>query len=109
MPTDRPKAHHNEVPDMSADSISGRRFAQSWRGYDPEEVKQFLAQVASQVRSLRERLEVEGAARREAEQRASHPVMDEAALMTAVGEETAGILRTARSAASEITGKAQAS
>jgi len=108
MPTDRLKAHQNEAPDMSADSIAGRRFAQSWRGFDAEEVKQFLSQVASQVRSLRDRLEVESAARREAEQRASHPEMDEAALMTAVGEETAGILRTARSAASDITAKAKA-
>lgn len=108
MPTDRLQARRPDVADMSADSIEGRRFAQSWRGYEPEEVKQFLAQVAAQVRSLRERLDSEAGARREAEQRASHPQIDEATLMTAVGEETAGILRTARSAAAEITAKAQA-
>lgn len=108
MPTDRLQGHRPEAPDMSADSIAGRRFAQSWRGYDPDEVKHFLAQVAAQVRSLRERLEAESQARREAEQRALHPQMDEATLMAAVGEETAGILRTARSTAAEITAKAQA-
>ena len=108
MPTDRTHAHHSDLPDMSADLIAGRRFGQTWRGYDPDEVKQFLARVATQVRLLRERIEAAESARRDAEQRASHPEMDEAALMSAVGEETAGILRSARSAAAEITAKAEA-
>ena len=83
------------MPDISANLISGRRFAQTWRGYDPEEVKEFLAQVAEQVRTLRERLDIEVSARREADQRALHPRIDEATLMSAVGEETAAILRSA--------------
>ena len=107
MPTDRTH-HHSDLPDMSADLIAGRRFGQTWRGYDPDEVKQFLARVATQVRLLRERIEAAESARRDAEQRASHPEMDEAALMSAVGEETAGILRSARSAAADITAKAEA-
>jgi len=107
MPTDRTH-HHSDLPDMSADLIAGRRFGQTWRGYDPDEVKQFLARVATQVRLLRERIDAAESARRDAEQRASHPEMDEAALMSAVGEETAGILRSARSAAVEITAKAEA-
>jgi DivIVA domain-containing protein len=107
MPTDRIH-HQSDLPDMSADLIAGRRFGQTWRGYDPDEVKQFLARVATQVRLLRERIEAAESARRDAEQRASHPEMDEAALMSAVGEETAGILRSARSAAAEITAKAEA-
>ncbi|MGH9105739.1 MAG: DivIVA domain-containing protein [Acidimicrobiales bacterium] len=108
MPTDRLHPRHADVPDMSADLIAGRRFAQGWRGYDPEEVTRFLAQVAAQVRALRERCDEAEAARREAEQRASHPDIDEATLMAAVGEETAAILSAARSAAAEITAKAQA-
>jgi DivIVA domain-containing protein len=107
MPTDR-SHHQSDLPDMSADLIAGRRFGQTWRGYDPDEVAQFLARVATQVRLLRERIEAADSARRDAEQRASHPEMDEAALMSAVGEETAGILRSARSAAAEITAKAEA-
>ena len=97
-----------DMPDISADLISGRRFAQTWRGYDPEEVKEFLAQVAEQVRTLRERVDIEVSARREAEQRAMHPRIDEATLMSAVGEETAAILRSARTAAAEIIAKAEA-
>ncbi|HXW78102.1 MAG TPA: DivIVA domain-containing protein [Acidimicrobiales bacterium] len=108
MPTDRIQGHRFDMADMSADLIAGRRFAQTWRGYDPEEVKEFLAQVADQVRALRERLEVEIAARREAEQRALHPHIDEATLMSAVGDQTAAILRSARGAAAEITAKAAA-
>jgi DivIVA domain-containing protein len=96
------------MPDISADLISGRRFAQTWRGYDPEEVKDFLGQVAEQVRTLRERVDIEVSARREAEQRAMHPRIDEATLMSAVGEETAAILRSARTAAAEIIAKAEA-
>ena len=92
---------------MSAEMIAGRRFAQSWRGYDTEEVKEFLSQVAVQVRALKEKYERAEVARREAEQRASHPEIDEATLMAAVGEETAAILRSARSAANEITNKAE--
>ena len=108
MPTDRLHPRRTDVPDMSADLIAGRRFGQSWRGYDTDEVQQFLAQVAMQVRGLRDRCEHAEAARREAEQRAAHPQIDEATLMAAVGDETAGILRTARSAAAEITAKAEA-
>lgn len=108
MPNDRLHPRRPDGPDMSADAIAGRRFGQSWRGFDADEVKQFLAQVAAQVRSLRERYDQAEAARREAEQRASHPQLDEATLMSAVGEETAGILRSARSAAAEITAKAEA-
>ena len=51
MPTDRTHLH-SDLPDMSADLIAGRRFGQTWRGYDPDEVKQFLARVATQVRLL---------------------------------------------------------
>ncbi len=108
MSVERFPAARADMPDISADLISGRRFAQTWRGYDPEEVKQFLAQVAEQVRTLRERLDIEVSARREADQRALHPRIDEATLMSAVGEETAAILRSARTAAAEIIAKAEA-
>ncbi|HTW10771.1 MAG TPA: DivIVA domain-containing protein [Acidimicrobiales bacterium] len=108
MPTDRIHPRRGDAPDMSADMIAGRRFAQSWRGYDADEVGQFLAQVAAQVRALREKVEQSDAARREAEKRASHPEIDEATLMAAVGEQTATILRAARAAAAEITAKARA-
>ncbi len=107
MATDRVQTYRSDMPDMSVELIAGRRFAQSWRGYDPDEVKDFLTQVAAQVRSLRERIDFEVSVRREAEQRALHPQIDEAMLMSAVGEQTAAILRSARSAAAEITARAE--
>ncbi len=109
MPNDRLVPRTSDLTDMSAELIAGRRFGQAWRGFDPEEVRDFLAQVAAQVRSLRERYDAAETARREAEQRAMHPRLDEATLMAAVGEETAQILRSARSAAQEIVAKAEAS
>jgi DivIVA domain-containing protein len=108
MPAEHFQTARVDMPDISADLIAGRRFAQTWRGYDPEEVKAFLAQVSEQVRTLRERLDIEVTARREADQRAMHPRIDEATLMSAVGEETAAILRSARTAAAEIIAKAEA-
>ena len=44
---------------------------------------------------------------REAESRAVHPALDENTLLSAVGEETASILRTAHAAAADIKGKAE--
>lgn len=93
---------------MSAEMVSARRFGQSWRGYDQEEVKQFLAEVADQLRALRERAERAESARRDAEERAAHPRLDEATLMSALGEKTAEILRSAHNAAAEVMAKAEA-
>ncbi len=108
MVTERAQPRRIDLPDMSADMIASRRFSQSWRGYDQEEVKQFLAEVAGQVRAWKERYETAEAARREAEQRAAHPQIDEATLTSALGEETTAILRSAHSAAAEIVSKAEA-
>jgi hypothetical protein len=60
------------------------------------------------MRALRERAERAETARREAEERAAHPRLDEATLMSALGEETAEILRSARNAAAEVLAKAEA-
>jgi DivIVA domain-containing protein len=105
MPTLQPR---RDLPDMSAEMIAARRFGQSWRGYDQEEVKQFLADVANQMRALRERAETAESGRREAEARAAHPRLDEATLTSALGEETADILRSAHNAAAEVLAKAEA-
>jgi|SRR5579875_1579970 len=109
MVTERAQPRRVDLPDMSADMIAARRFGQSWRGYDQEEVRQFLADVAVQVRAWKERYESAEAARREAEQRAAHPQLDEATLTSALGQETAEILRSAHSAAAEILSKAETS
>jgi DivIVA domain-containing protein len=92
---------------LSADLIAQTGFATSRRGYEVSEVRDFLARVASQVRELQQRVEAANAARRDAEERARHPHIDEETLLGAVGEETAAILRTARTAAADIRSKAE--
>jgi len=92
---------------LSPDLIAQRAFTTNRKGFDPAEVKAFLASVADTVRDLREQLRLSEAARRSAEERALHPKIDEEMLLSAVGEETTTILRTARTAASDIRAKAE--
>jgi DivIVA domain-containing protein len=92
---------------LTPESIQTHSFASGFRGYDPEQVRQYLTQVANEVRSLRERTEQLESAWHSAEERAARPpVLDEDTLMAAVGEETAAILRTARAAAADMRAKA---
>src|SRR6516225_12495448 len=94
-------------PALTPELIQAQSFTSSFRGYDQAEVRSFLGRVAAEVRSLRERVEQLDSAWHSAEERAARPpVIDEDMLMSAVGEETAAILRTARAAASEMRTKA---
>ena len=45
-----------QPPSLSPDEISSRTFPTAFRGFDPVEVRGFLAQVADEVRALTERL-----------------------------------------------------
>ena len=101
------RPHPGSGDTLSADLIAQRGFATMFRGFDPAEVREFLQRVAAEVRDLRDRVERAEAARREAEERALHPTLDEETLLAAVGDETASILRTARGAANEIKAKAE--
>jgi DivIVA domain-containing protein len=92
---------------LSPDLIAQRGFASARRGFDPDEVKAFLAQVAEEVRGMRQREASLERALGDAEDRAAHPSIDENTLMAAVGEETARILRSAHAAAHDIRTKAE--
>src|SRR5579872_127113 len=97
------------APDTSItpELVQAQSFTTAFRGYDPGEVKAFLARVANELRAWRERAEGLESAWHSAEERAARPpVLDEDTLMAAVGEETAAILRTARAAAAELRAKA---
>lgn len=91
---------------LSADLIGERTFDVVRRGFERDEVRDFLRQVASSVRGLHQRLEEVDQARRDAEQRALHPDINEDVLMERVGEETASILRSARAAAADMRTRA---
>jgi DivIVA domain-containing protein len=92
---------------LSADLIAQRGFASARRGFDPEEVKAFLGKVAKEFRALRQLQSSLEELLREAEYRAVHPTFDENTLLSALGEETASILRSAHAAAADIKGKAE--
>src|SRR5919109_5669990 len=94
-------------PPLSADDVAQRTFATSFRGLDAGEVRAFLGRVAEQLREaeahiadLTERLAA-------AEARAAHPQLDVETLTTALGEETARILKSAQDAAADIRAKAE--
>jgi DivIVA domain-containing protein len=105
---DEPRIVISSEPSIGAEEVARRTFATSFRGYDPGEVRAFLRRVADEIGSLRER-EADLRRRLEEAQRAASapPPLDEAALMEALGEETARVLRSAREAAAEITRKAE--
>jgi DivIVA domain-containing protein len=92
---------------MTPELIQAQSFTTGFRGYDASEVRTFLGRVAAELRAWRERAEGLESAWHSAEERAARPpVLDEDTLMAAVGEETATILRMARSAAAEMRTKA---
>ncbi len=94
-------------PSLTPDQVQARSFSSAFRGYDQSEVRDFLSRVAAEVRSLRDRNQHLESAWHSAEERAARPpVLDEEALIVAVGEETASILRAARAAASDLRARA---
>ena len=96
-------------PSLTPELIQSQSFTSAFRGLDPGEVRAFLARVATDVRAWRERAEHLESVWRSAEERAARPpVLDEEALIDAVGDETANVLRTARAAAAELRAKAAA-
>src|SRR5262245_53391423 len=95
---------------LSPEAVARTNFATSFRGFDPDQVRAFLEQVATELREGRDReatlrAEIESLVRKAEEM----GQLDEARVTEMLGAETAKILTTARSAASEITTKAQES
>ena len=94
-------------PSLTPEQIEARSFTSGFRGYDQSEVRDYLGRVATEVRSLRDRIDRLESAWHSAEERAARPpVLDEETLIVAVGEETASILRAARTAASDLRSRA---
>ena len=77
------------------------------RGFDTDEVRSYLQSVARNLETLEAREEELRAALTEAEERAAHPVVDEATLTTSLGQHSAQILRHAHEEAARIVVQAQ--
>ena len=90
---------------MSADEVARHTFATVRRGFDPAEVRAFLEDVAGELRAAAERERELQDAVRDAEHRAANPVLDEATLSAALGQETARVLRSAHDAAAELVAR----
>ena len=88
--------------------VARKSFTASFRGFDQLEVKAYLGELATELRSLREReeqLRQELIDARLLAERAQQ--IDESKLTAILGEETAKVLDTARQAAAQITAKAE--
>ena len=93
---------------LGPDEIARHTFGTSRRGFDPNEVRAFLEEVARELSSAQDRERLLEKDIAEAEHRAENPVLDEATLTAALGQETARVLRSAHDAAAELVAKAEA-
>lgn len=106
MSEDRPTISSSRV---SATEVARHTFATVRRGFEPGEVRAYLEVVARELAAwegreaeLRERLA-------EAEERARHPVLDEATLSAALGQQSARVLRHAHDEAARVAAQAEES
>src|ERR1700689_19631 len=75
---------------LHPDEVARHTFGTARRGFDPAEVRVYLEQIAHEMEA------------------APNPVLDEAPLPAALGQETARVLRSAHDAATELVAKAEA-
>jgi DivIVA domain-containing protein len=92
---------------VSPSDVAGRSFASARKGFDTEEVRNFLELVSRELEDVHQREAELQEALSDAEHRANNPTIDEATLTTALGNETAKVLRTAHEVAAEIISKAE--
>src|SRR6516164_713270 len=94
---------------ISTGDIARHSFAVVRRGFDTDEVRSYLQSVARTIEAMEEREQELRAAIAEAEERAAHPVVDEATLTASLGQHSAQILRHAHEEAARIVAQAQES
>ncbi len=104
MPEGRPPISSARI---ATGDIARHSFAIVRRGFDTDEVRAYLQSVARSLEGLEEREQELRTALAEAEERAAHPVVDEATLTTSLGQHSAQILRHAHEEAARIVLQAQ--
>ena len=95
-------------PKLTPDEIASRSFAKALRGVSESEVRSFLGRVAEEVAAISERedsLRTRIGALEEQLRSPKAPTDQE--LLTALGEETARVLRSAQSAAEDIRARSE--
>ncbi len=104
MPEGRPPISSARI---ATGDIARHSFAIVRRGFDTDEVRAYLQSVARSLEALEEREQEMRTALAEAEERAAHPVVDEATLTASLGQHSAQILRHAHEEAARIVLQAQ--
>jgi DivIVA domain-containing protein len=105
---DRRQRLISSTPHLSAEEIATRSFSKGVRGYAESEVRGFLKRVSEELSQAHERERELGAALDALEEQLAQPrPLSEQELLDALGEETAGLLRSARAAADDIRRKAE--
>ncbi len=103
-------ADHNPsipTPHLDASEVARHSFGTVRRGFDPEEVRAYLAALAEALdRSARREQELVGQLH-DAEERARHPVIDESVLTSSLGQRSAAVLRGAHEEAARILSQAE--
>jgi DivIVA domain-containing protein len=94
---------------IATGDITRHSFAIVRRGYDADEVRAYLQSISRSLEALEEREAELRAAVAEAEERAAHPIVDEATLTASLGQHSAQILRHAHEEAARIVAQAQES
>jgi len=92
---------------IATGDIARHSFAIVRRGFDTDEVRAYLQSVARSLEAIEEREQELRTALTEAEERAAHPVVDEATLTASLGQHSAQILRHAHEEAARIVAQAQ--
>ena len=92
---------------IATGDIARHSFAVVRRGFDTDEVRAYLQSVSRSLEAFEEREQELRAAVAEAEERAAHPVVDEATLTASLGQHSAQILRHAHEEAARIVAQAQ--
>jgi DivIVA domain-containing protein len=92
---------------IATGDIARHSFAIVRRGYDTDEVRAYLQSVSRSIESFEEREQELRAALTEAEERAAHPIVDEATLTSSLGQHSAQILRHAHEEAARTVAQAQ--
>jgi DivIVA domain-containing protein len=95
-------------PHLAPDDVARHTFASVRRGFDPNEVRDYLESIAHGLKGIAEREHQLLAELADAEHRAAHPVLDEPTLTAALGQETARVLHSAHEVAAEMVAKAEA-
>ena len=92
---------------IATGDIAQHSFVVVRRGFDTDEVRSYLQSVSRSLEALEAREEELQSALAEAQQRADHPVVDEATLTASLGQHSAQILRHAHEEAARIVAQAQ--